>query len=152
LTFTEEPPAPEAYASQFRAIREQGRPYLVAATSAADIVGYCYAAGFRAAKGAYRHTVELTLFCHPDHLGKGIGSRLLTELLASMRDPASHQCYFQGRDLSLDPGIAPVRQVLAVMAVDDEGPGSGLALKAFYERFGFELVRADPRRQSFPAH
>jgi len=139
LTFVEEPKPLEEFESTYHSISSRGLPYIAAASaeSPAEVLGYAYAQGFRDGKGAYRHTVEVTLFCHPDHRGKGIGSMLLTELLSALRAPEEHSRYRSG---GADVAPRSVRQVLAVMAVDDEGPRNGLALKEFYEGFGFKLV------------
>lgn len=60
----------------------------------------------------------------------GIGSRLMRELLGVLR--------------SSDEGGGgerrKVRQVVAVMALDEEGEKGGLGLRGFYEGFGFVLV------------
>ena len=119
-------------------IISQGLPYLVAASAEcpSDILGYTYAQGFRAGKGAYRHTVEITLYCHPDQQGKKIGTKLLTRLLDALKNPERCPSGMTGDHVPR----ARVRQVLAVMAVDETGPRTGLALKQFYERFGFKLV------------
>lgn len=65
--------------------------------------------------------VEISLFCDPERQGQGIGSALLRRLLEEL-------------------GKGEVKQVIAVMSVDEAGPEKGLKLKAFYERFGFEAV------------
>lgn len=126
LTFVEEPHDLDYFVSAHRSIAAQKLPHIVAVDqSSSTVLGYVYAQGFRGTKGAYKHTVEITLFCHPDHQNKGVGSKLLTSLLCTLRERKE----------------PPVRQVLAVMAVDEAGKGHGLALRTFYEKFGFQLVR-----------
>ena len=113
-------------------------PYLVAVDpQTSDVLGYANAHGFRGAKRAYRHTVEISFFCHPKHTGKGIGPELLIALLNVLRSPTQHPTLRQNSQ----PEPPVVKQVLAVMAVDETGKKSGLALKEFYERYGFKLVR-----------
>lgn len=68
----------------------QGLPFLVAVDDQLDvIVGFCYAGEFRGGggRGGYRHTVELSLFCHPHHLQKGAGSKLLGNLIEALKTP-----------------------------------------------------------------
>lgn len=58
-----------------------GWPFLVA--EAADaVVGYAYATQFRD-RQAYRNTCENSIYVHPDHVGRGVGSALLRELVAA---------------------------------------------------------------------
>lgn len=48
------------------------------------VKGYCYAHSWKA-KSAYQHTWEITLYLSPDVQGKGIGTRLLEQLIAECR-------------------------------------------------------------------
>jgi L-amino acid N-acyltransferase YncA len=54
-------------------------PHLVA-TWRGEIVGYAYAVLFRK-RPAYRFTAKHSIYVHQDHLGRGIGRRLLQELI-----------------------------------------------------------------------
>ncbi|MAD84232.1 MAG: hypothetical protein CL912_14810 [Deltaproteobacteria bacterium] len=85
------------------------------------VVGYTYLSPFRPSLPAYTHTGELSLFVHPEHLYKGIGSALLEKLLEAC-------------------GQSRIREVLAVMAVDVETIGAGLGLRDWYVGWGFEEV------------
>jgi L-amino acid N-acyltransferase YncA len=70
--------------SRFEATRERGLPYLVAerhGSHTSQVVGYAYASPFRGFMLGYGHSVEMTIFCHPDHVGQGVGSSLMMELL-----------------------------------------------------------------------
>src|SRR5690554_7465721 len=58
----------------------QGMPYLVA-DEAGEIVGCAYATLYRP-RPAYRHTVEDSVYVKPGKAGRGIGGRLLAELIA----------------------------------------------------------------------
>jgi len=100
-------------------------------------VGYTCAHSFRGVKQAYRFTAELTLICHPDHRGKGIGSLLLGELVKALSEPEKHAHY---RSSVASFPVRDVKQLIAVMAVDSTGLDGGLALKRFYEKHGFEVV------------
>ena len=48
------------------------------------VVGYCYAHLWKG-YGAYKHTLETTVYLSPDYIGKGIGSLLMSELVAECR-------------------------------------------------------------------
>ncbi|KAH0544527.1 hypothetical protein FGG08_001299 [Glutinoglossum americanum] len=89
------------------------------------ITGYTYATAYRADHAAYGHTAEMTLLVHPDYHSRGIGSLLMSRLIAELhRSPGDSQ--------------APViTEVLACMAVDIEGPGQGQALRDWYMKHGF---------------
>lgn len=65
----------------------------------------------------------------------GVGSRLLRHLLVSLASPADHPKYY-----SEPREKQSVRQVIACMAVDTDGPGQGLSLKKFYKQHGFKEV------------
>ncbi len=49
-----------------------------------NVVGYCYA-HFWKEYGAYKHTLETTVYLSPDYVGKGIGTLLMKELVAECR-------------------------------------------------------------------
>jgi len=63
----------------------------------------------------------MTLFVHHEHRGKGIGTQLMSVLLKAI--PRTR-----------------IRELLAVMAVDDEGRDAGLGLRDYYVRWGFREV------------
>ena len=48
------------------------------------VLGFCYASNWKA-RSAYRHSVESTVYVHPDYLRRGIGLRLYEALLAELR-------------------------------------------------------------------
>jgi GNAT superfamily N-acetyltransferase len=127
----------ERFLSSYHSIISSGLPYLVAIDgSSSTLVGYVYAHEFRL-EGAYRPTAEISLYCHPDQQGRGVGTLLLEKLILALKDPLGHPELFH-RD---SQGKArAIKEVLSVMAVDTTGKGDGLKLKEFYERFGFVLV------------
>lgn len=127
----------EDHTANLEKVQSQTLPYLVAMSDDGDIKGFSYLSGFRGGKAGYRHTVELTLYCHPNHISQGIGSALLQKILEVMSEPEQH-CgeFLQGRVRPVD---RRVRQIMAVMAVDSESRDAGLGLKRYYEGFGFEL-------------
>lgn len=61
--------------------KQVSHDWLVAAVNGA-IVGYAYYGAFHG-RAAYRHTVEVSIYLHPAHQGKGHGKVLYRQLLAS---------------------------------------------------------------------
>ena len=135
ITFKTEVTPTEDHVSNLEKVQGQHLPYIVAVCQDSKVVGYSYTAGFRHAKGGYRHTVELSLFVHPDFLYQGIGSSLLQKLLDVLSKPEENTEYVAG----MRSEDSKVRQIIACMAVNTESKEEGLGLKNFYENFGFTL-------------
>lgn len=135
ITFVTEPNTDEAALANYDKLKKEGLPYLVAeAESDKSILGYSYVSSFRGVKPGYRHSLELSLFCHPDHVRKGVGKQMLLKMIAILKDPENYKNWFQGnRLLEFKP-----RQLIACMAVDVDMPGRGLKLRDFYLNLGFE--------------
>jgi phosphinothricin acetyltransferase len=96
--------APDAAEWQRRlaAVVDAGLPFL-SATLDRRVVGYAYCGPWKT-RPAYRQTVEDSIYVAPDAIGRGVGGRLLDELLT--------RC-----------AAAGVREVIAVI-VDADGTGS----------------------------
>jgi len=110
-----------------------------------DVVGYCYVSKFRGEKLGYERTAEITIFVHPEYTRQGIGKMLMNQLLAVLKDPERYPEYVgPGHDGPLakknskDGCNEKVRNLIACIAVDEDGPKKGLGLKEWYESFGFE--------------
>lgn len=135
ITFVTEPNSDEATLANFDKVKAEGLPYLVALDyDRSTIVGYTYVSSFRGVKPGYRHTLELSLFVHPDHVRKSIGRQLLQQLIDILKYPEAWQDYFEGNRLH---DYKP-RQLMAVMAVDIDMPGQGWKLRDWYVQRGFE--------------
>jgi len=93
-------------------------PYLVA-TVAGTVVGYAYAAAYRA-RPAYRYTVEDSIYVHPGYVGRGLGARLMPELILGCEQ-------------------AGCRQMIAVI-----GDSKNLGSINLHRRFGFALIGVLP--------
>jgi len=78
-TFEEIPPSLDEMLTRHAAVLSLGLPYLVAEADS-KVVGYSYATPYRA-RSAYRFSVEDSIYVAPGNGGKGIGSRLLAELI-----------------------------------------------------------------------
>ena len=79
-SFEEVPPDVEEMRRRFDDVTAKRLPYLVA-QEGAQVVGYGYCAPYRA-RSAYRYSLEDSVYIRDGYLGKGIGTRLLAELLA----------------------------------------------------------------------
>ena len=78
-TFEEMPPDVEEMRRRHADVTARGLPYLVA-VERGEVLGYGYCAPYRA-RSAYRYALEDSIYIKDGHLGKGIGTQLLTELL-----------------------------------------------------------------------
>ncbi|KAK2754700.1 hypothetical protein FQN54_006833 [Arachnomyces sp. PD_36] len=114
-----------------------------------EILGYASLSPYRGTLLAYAPTVELSLFLHPEQTGKGIGGRLLGELLGMVR---RGEVWHDAREFEGVEGwerglgeagngdgdrMGRVRNVLAVMAVDVERREEGEGLRRWYVERGF---------------
>ena len=80
-TFEEVPPGTEEMRRRWRQIGEQALPWRIAETAAGRILGYVYAARFRA-RSAYRYTVENSIYVAAAEGQRGIGQALMRDLVA----------------------------------------------------------------------
>jgi L-amino acid N-acyltransferase YncA len=116
VTFETDPPTVADWQARLDTVASLGLPFLVA-RAGGEVAGYAYAGPWRP-KPAYRHTVEDTVYLAPGATGRGLGRRLLAELLAGC-------------------GQAGARQVVAVIA--DAGTDSEASV-ALHRAFGFAHV------------
>ena len=78
-SFEEVPPSVEELERRFRDVTGRGLPYLVA-ESDGGVAGYGYCAPYRT-RSAYRYALEDSIYVRQDMAGRGIGKRLLDELI-----------------------------------------------------------------------
>lgn len=83
ITFDTEPPGEAAMAEKFGAIVKLGHPLIVAEQSG-KVLGYAYASTYRP-RPAYRFTCEDSIYLDPAATGRGLGKRLLAELIAQSK-------------------------------------------------------------------
>ena len=88
-SFEEVPPDLAEMAARRHALLQHDLPYLVAAEDA-EVLGYAYAGPYRT-RSAYRFTLEDSVYIDDAAIGRGIGRRLLGELIAR----ATRLGYFQ---------------------------------------------------------
>ncbi|WP_316168122.1 MULTISPECIES: N-acetyltransferase family protein [unclassified Bradyrhizobium] len=79
-TFEEVEPSAEEMISRRASVLAAGLPYLVAEADG-RIAGYSYATSYRP-RPAYRHTVENSVYVADGLHGRGVGTALLTALIA----------------------------------------------------------------------
>ena len=114
-TFEEVVPDEEEMERRRKEIMETQKMPFVVAEMDSEIVGYAYAKKFRS-RSAYRFSVEESVYLRQDCRGKGIGSRLMEELLGAL-------------------GECGVKVVMAVLATKEDNPAS----VALHKKFGFSV-------------
>jgi len=110
-TFELTPPGEVVWADKLAALQGAGWPFLVADLDGA-VAGFAYVGPWRP-RPAYAHTVEDTIYLDPAATGRGIGTRLLDEVLTGA-------------------AAAGAREVIAVVA-----DGDTAASLALHRRAGF---------------
>jgi L-amino acid N-acyltransferase YncA len=113
-SFEEEAPSEEELAHRRSDVLGCGLSYLVAELNG-TVVGYSYASPYRA-RHAYRYTVENSVYVERGMLGRGIGSRLLSALIARCE-------------------AGPWRQMIAII-----GNSTNIPSIRLHERAGFRMV------------
>jgi phosphinothricin acetyltransferase len=88
-TFDTQAPAAPAWAAKIADYAARGFPFLVAERGGA-LRAYAYAARFRE-RAAYAHTCEDSIYVAHDARGEGIGTALLTALIAAARTSGFRQ-------------------------------------------------------------
>jgi L-amino acid N-acyltransferase YncA len=117
-SFEEVPPDDAELARRRQEVLRHKLPYL-SAEQDGEIVGYCYAAPYRA-RSAYRFTIEDSVYVAPSRAGQGIGRALLWRLIALCE---------QG----------PWRQMIAVIGDSENHASIGL-----HKAAGFQMIGTHP--------
>jgi L-amino acid N-acyltransferase YncA len=114
-TFEIDPPDEAEMARRHAALAADGYPYLVAERGGA-IAGYAYAGTYRA-RPAYRWSVEDSIYIAPEFHRQGIGSALLTRLIA-------------------ESGARGFRQMIAVIGDSAQIPSIAVHARAGFAHIG----------------
>ena len=88
VTFEEDPVSAETMATRVSAVQGDELPWLVACVGSV-VVGYAYASKWKA-RSAYRYAVETTIYLENGSEGRGIGTKLYSELLSILRSRGMH--------------------------------------------------------------
>lgn len=67
-----------------------------------EVTGYCSLTQFKE-KDAYKHTVELSVYIHPEHRRKGLARKLMEEILVIAKELGHHtviSCITSGNEVS----------------------------------------------------
>ena len=80
ITFEEVAPGAQEMSGRLQRLRQSGLPWHVALGETGAVIGYAYAAPFRA-RSAYRYTVENSVYLAADRVGRGVGTLLMRELI-----------------------------------------------------------------------
>lgn len=68
---------------------DQSLPYLICEDEHGMVIGYAYASKWKG-RCAYRYSVEVSVYLHPDKTGEGAGTQLYTELLRRLTELGYH--------------------------------------------------------------
>jgi phosphinothricin acetyltransferase len=90
--FELEPVSAENRSAWFSTFSPESRYKLITAACGEEAVGYISTSRFRE-KAAYVRSVEVSVFIHPDHTGRGIGSELFSRLLQELSATDTHRIY-----------------------------------------------------------
>ncbi|MCX7864325.1 MAG: GNAT family N-acetyltransferase [Novosphingobium sp.] len=80
-TFETDPPSVDEMEERMRRVLEGGYPWLVVREASGEVLGYAYASRFHPREG-YRYSCEVSIYVRHDSLGRGLGTALLTALIA----------------------------------------------------------------------
>lgn len=85
-SFEIEPPSLDIMTDRWSHVVAKGWPYLVASPQSdlSRVLGFAYAFQYRD-RPAYRHCFEVSVYAAPTTMHQGVGTALLTELLATLR-------------------------------------------------------------------
>ncbi|TFD74698.1 N-acetyltransferase family protein [Cryobacterium psychrophilum] len=115
VTFDEDAMTLPEWRDKFYYLSKHGMPFIVAESPAGQVLGYALVAPWKQ-KRAFRFTVENSIYLGAASTGKGLGRKLLAELIARSK-------------------AAGLKEIIAVIA--DQGADASIKL---HEDFGFEEI------------
>jgi len=96
MTFDLEPTSVEARREWLAGFEVEGRHQLLVLAEHAGghetVIAYAYSSAIRP-RAAYDRSVETSIYLHPEAGGRGLGTRLYTELLDRLACTDVHRCY-----------------------------------------------------------
>jgi len=75
--------------SRINEASDQSLPYIVFEDRSGCVIGYAYASKWNG-RCAYRYSVEVSVYLHPNNTGHGAGTELYTELFNRLKDLGYH--------------------------------------------------------------
>jgi len=115
VTFDEDAMTLREWRGKFARITKLGMPFLVAQSPTGQLLGFAYVYPWKE-KAAYRYTVENSIYLGAASTGKGLGTVLMGELIASSK-------------------AAGIKEIIAVIA--DKGAEASIAM---HKKFGFKEI------------
>jgi L-amino acid N-acyltransferase YncA len=88
VTFEEEPLSASEIARRIEEVQRASLYWLVAERDG-NVIGYAYAGKWNR-RSAYRFAAEVTVYIDPDHVGRGLGSRLYRQLFTLLERQGIH--------------------------------------------------------------
>lgn len=89
ISFEEAAISAEQMATRIERILAGNLPWLVAEDSDGSVIGYAYASPWKE-RSAYRFSVEVSVYLHPEASGRGMGTALYTALFDQLRQRGIH--------------------------------------------------------------
>lgn len=89
ITFEESKIETAEICSRIGEATEQSLPYIICEDKNGHVIGYAYASKWKG-RCAYRYSVEISVYLHPEKTGHGAGTTLYTELLKQLSDLGYH--------------------------------------------------------------
>ncbi len=89
ISFEEAAISAEQMATRIERILAGDLPWLVAEDSEGGVIGYAYASPWKE-RSAYRFSVEVSVYLHPEASGRGMGTALYTALFDQLRQRGIH--------------------------------------------------------------
>ena len=129
ISFDLEAPDQSQMHQKFSGMQQQGHPLIIAEIQNElgndQVVGYAYASTYRT-RPAYRFTCENAIYLDPRHKGLGIGSHLMSALIA------------QSKDFGFNQMIAIISMGAGKFSKDTQGS------IALHKKFGFKVLGEFP--------
>jgi len=89
VTFEEVEINPSDISARIAEAMAESLPYIVCDNAMEGLIGYAYASKWKG-RCAYRYSVEVSVYLHPDKTGHGAGTLLYTELLKQLTNLGYH--------------------------------------------------------------
>jgi phosphinothricin acetyltransferase len=101
------------------------------------VLGWVQISTHRCATGGWARTKELSIFVHPDHLHKGIGTKLLDKMFHVLAHPEGYDERWISPSLRDEGRVRTIFAVIAVAASERDNKDRRMD---FYRKMGFEPV------------